>query len=94
MGNRGHNDEWVRVIGVVKDMHSGGLERLPIAQIYETQARSFDETENLVVYTDATVSLLRETIGSIDNSAVLTDTRRWKSGFETKTFPVAFRRCS
>ena len=70
---RGRNDEWVRVIGVVKDMHSGGLERLPIAQIYETQAQSFDETENLVVYTDASVGVLRETIGSLDRSAVLTD---------------------
>ncbi len=70
---RGKNDEWVRVIGVVKDMHSSGLERSPIAQIYETQAQSFDETENLVVYTDASESVLRETIGSIDRSAVLTD---------------------
>ena len=70
---RGRNDEWVRVIGVVKDMHSSGLERLPIAQIYETQAQSFDETENLVVYTDASVRVLRETIGSLDRSAVLTD---------------------
>jgi len=70
---RGRNDEWVRVIGVVKDMHSGGLERLPIAQIYETQAQSFDETANLVIYTDASVSVLRETIASLDRSAVLTD---------------------
>jgi putative ABC transport system permease protein len=35
---RGRNDDWVRVVGVVKDMHSNGLERSPIAQIYEAQA--------------------------------------------------------
>lgn len=40
---RGRNDEWVRVIGVVKDMHSRGLDRSPIAQIYEAQAQSLDE---------------------------------------------------
>jgi putative ABC transport system permease protein len=70
---RGRNDEWVRVIGVVRDMHSSGLERLPIAQIYETQAQSFDETSNLVVYTDASVGALREAVESIDHSAVLTN---------------------
>jgi predicted permease len=70
---RGRNDEWVRVIGVVKDMHSGGLERSPIAQIFEAQAQSLDETENLVVRTDATVGVLRDTIRSLDNTAVLTD---------------------
>jgi len=59
---RGRNDEWVRVIGVVKDMHSSGLERSPVAQIYEAQAQSLDETENLVVRTDATVGVLRNTI--------------------------------
>lgn len=70
---RGRNDEWVRVIGVVKDMHSSGLERSPVAQIYEAQAQSLDETENLVVRTDATVGVLRDTIRSLDNTAVLTD---------------------
>ena len=70
---RGRNDDWVRVIGVVKDMHSSGLERSPIAQIYETQAQSLDDTENLVVYTDASVADLRDAIGSLDRSAVLID---------------------
>ena len=39
------NDDWVRVIGVVKDMHTSGLERSPIAQIYETQAQALEGTE-------------------------------------------------
>src|SRR5439155_20078867 len=59
---RGRNDEWVRVIGVVKDMHSRGLERAPMAQIYEAQAQSLDETENLVVRTDASAGVLRDII--------------------------------
>jgi putative ABC transport system permease protein len=70
---RGRNDEWVRVIGVVKDMRSRGLERTPIAQIYEPQAQSLDETENLVLRTDASAELLRGIIRSIDKTAVLTD---------------------
>ena len=70
---RGRNDEWVRVVGVVKDMHSRGLERSPIAQIYEAQAQSLDETENLVVRTDASAEVLRDAIRSIDKTAVWTD---------------------
>jgi ABC-type antimicrobial peptide transport system permease subunit len=88
---RGRNDEWVRVIGVVKDMHSSGLERLPIAQIYETQAQSFDETENLVVYTDASVSVLRETIGSLDRSAVLTDVATLAARLQEQNLPRRFQ---
>src|ERR1039458_7368911 len=62
-----------RIVGVVKDMHSRGLERSPMAQIYEAQAQSLDETENLVVRTDASAGVLRDTIRSMDNTAVLTD---------------------
>lgn len=69
---RGWNDEWVRIIGVVKDMRSRGLDRTPMAQIYETQAQSLDEAENLVVRTDASAELLRSTIRAIDETAVLT----------------------
>lgn len=69
---RGRNDEWVRVVGVVKDMRSRGLDRAPMAQIYEPLAQSFDETANLVVRTDASAALLRDLIRSIDKTAVLT----------------------
>jgi predicted permease len=88
---RGRNDEWVRVIGVVKDMRSSGLERSPIAQIYETQAQSFDETENLVVYTDASVSVLREAIGSLDHSAVLTDVSTLAARLQEQNLPRRFQ---
>ena len=88
---RGRNDEWVRVIGVVKDVHSSGLERSPIAQIYETQAQSLDETENLVVHTDASVGSLRDTIRSLDNAAVLRDVSTLGVRLEEQTAPRRFQ---
>jgi putative ABC transport system permease protein len=88
---RGRNDDWVRVIGVVKDMHSSGLERSPIAQIYETQAQALDDTENLVVYTDASVADLRDAIGSLDRSAVLTDVTAMSSRLEEQNAPRRFQ---
>lgn len=89
---RGRNDEWVRVIGVVKDMHSTGLERSPIAQIFETQAQSLDETENMVVCTDATtVRVLRDTITSVDNTAVLTDVTTLGERLQEQNAPRRFQ---
>jgi predicted permease len=88
---RGRNDDWVRVIGVVKDMHSSGLERSPIAQIYETQAQALDDTENLVVYTDASVADLRDAIGSLDRSAVLTDVTAMSARLEEQNAPRRFQ---
>jgi predicted permease len=70
---RGRNDEWVRVVGVVKDMHSRGLERGPLAQIYEPQAQSYDETENIVVRANISAAVLRDTIRTVNKTAVWSD---------------------
>ncbi len=43
---RGKDDDWVTVVGVVKDVRSRGLERAPMSQIFEALAQSLDETEN------------------------------------------------
>ena len=72
---RGKNDDWVTVIGVVRDVHSQGPERAPIAQIFEAQSQSLDETEHLVV-SGAAAGLpeaLRQTIRALDRTAVLSD---------------------
>lgn len=73
---RGRNDEWVTVVGVVRDVHSRGLERAPMAQIFEAQAQSLDETENLIVSAGATTGIgeaIRHTIRDLDGTAVLSD---------------------
>jgi predicted permease len=90
---RGRNDDWVRVIGVVKDMHSSGLARIPIAQIYEAQAQSLDDTENLVVRTDATLGagVLRDTIRSLDSTAALTDVTTLRKQLQEQSAPRRFQ---
>jgi putative ABC transport system permease protein len=90
--SRGRNDEWVRVIGVVKDMHSRGVERSPMAQIYEAQAQSLDETENLVIRTDeTTVGVLRDTVGSLDDTAILTDMTTLGERLQEQNAPRRFQ---
>lgn len=87
---RGQNDDWVRVIGVVKDMHSRGLERSPMAQIYEAQAQSLDETENVVVRTNATAGVLRDAIRSVDKSAVWADVTTMEDRLREQNAPRRF----
>jgi predicted permease len=62
---RGRNDEWVTVVGLVADMRSHGLERAPMAEIYEVQAQRGEATPNLVVRTSADPMQLAPTIRSI-----------------------------
>jgi len=88
---RGRNDDWVRVIGVVKDMRSRGLERAPIAQIYEVQAQSLDETANLVVRTSASAEMLRNIVRSIDTTAVLTDVATLETRIREQNAPRRFQ---
>src|SRR6185369_12193617 len=42
--NYGKNDDWLTVVGVVKDMRGGGRERPPFSQIYEVQAQRGEDT--------------------------------------------------
>jgi predicted permease len=88
---RGRNDEWVRVIGVVKDMRSRGLERMPMAQVYEAQAQSLDETQNLVVRTSASAELLRSVIQSVDKTAVLPDVATMDTRLRQQNAPRRFQ---
>jgi putative ABC transport system permease protein len=50
---RGRNDDWVTVVGVVKDTRSGGLEKPAFSQIYEVQEQSTEQIGNLVIRTTA-----------------------------------------
>jgi predicted permease len=62
---RGRNDDWVTVVGLVADMRSHGLERAPMAEIYEVQAQRGEATPNLVVRTSSDPMQLAPTIRSI-----------------------------
>ncbi len=48
---RGKHDDWLTVVGLVRDTRSGGLERAPFSQIYEVQAQRGEPLGNLVIRT-------------------------------------------
>ena len=46
---RGKNDDWLTVVGLVKDRRTGGRERQPFAEIYQAHGVDDDNTPNFVI---------------------------------------------
>lgn len=93
---RGKHDDWITVVGEVRDTRSGGLEKAPFSEIYEMQAQSGEQLGNLVVRTAsdptplaaAARKLVHEvdplaTVPSIESMAQLLDVQLTQRRFET-----------
>lgn len=72
---RGQHDDWLTVVGVVKDTHSGGLEKNPFSQIYEVQAQRGDQLNNLVIRTSRNPAALalsaRSLVRNLNHNAII-----------------------
>jgi predicted permease len=73
---RGHNDEWLTIIGVVRDMHRGGMENASTPHVYEWYRQAgVAGTENLVVRAagdpHTLAASLRASVRTEDPSAIL-----------------------
>jgi predicted permease len=92
---RGHNDEWVTVVGLVADMRSHGLERAPMAEIYEVQAQSGEATPNVVVRTSSDplqlAQTLRSTLHSVDKDVVVSGVTTMEGVLREQTAPRRFQ---
>ena len=92
---RGQNDDWVTVVGLVADMRSHGLERAPMAEIYEAQAQSGEATPNLVVRTSSGPVLpaetIRATLRSLDKGVILSGIETMQDVLHEQTAPRRFQ---
>ena len=72
---RGQHDDWLTIVGVVKDTRSGGLEKNPFSQIYEVQSQRGDQLNNLVIRTSgnpaAFASAVRSIVRKLNHNAVI-----------------------
>ena len=72
---RGQHDDWLTIVGVVKDTHSGGLEKNPFSQIYEVQSQRGDQLNNLVIRTSgdptALASATRSIVRKLNHNAAI-----------------------
>ncbi len=72
---RGHNDDWVTVIGVVRDLRTHGLERAATPHVYEWYRQADNPTPDIVVRAtgnpDAIASQLRRVVRAQAPAAIL-----------------------
>jgi predicted permease len=72
---RGHNDDWVTVIGVVRDIRTHGLERASTPHVYEWYRQADNPTPDIVVRAagnpDAIASELRSVVRTEAPMAIL-----------------------
>jgi predicted permease len=94
---RGHNDDWLTVVGVVRDMRRSGLDKDPIPHIYQpdTQAPDGYMTADLVVrVVSASASPaqpLRAMVREIDSSAILSSVTTMQSELSDELSPRRFQ---
>lgn len=93
---RGQHDDWLTVVGEVKDTRSGGVEKAPYSQIFEVQTQSNEQLGNFVIRTatdpaplaTAAGNIIHQanpsaTIPSIETMEQLLDTQLMQRRFET-----------
>jgi predicted permease len=79
---RGHNDDWVTVIGVVRNMRRNGLERESVPHVFEWYKQSASAPPDLVVrttgYPHRAAASLRALVRDLDATAILSSVTTMK----------------
>jgi len=94
---RGHNDDWLTVVGVVHDMRRSGLEKNPTPHVFEPcgQALDGDRTGALVVRTTGTsrsiAAAVRATVRELSNTAILSNVSTMEDQLAEQLSPRRFQ---
>ncbi len=92
---RGHNDEWLTVIGVVRDMRRSGVEKRPIPHIYEWYRQAGGAPADLVVRTTgdprALAGVLRSVVRGFDHRAILSSVTTMEQQLSEQLSPRRFQ---
>jgi len=92
---RGRKDDWLTVVGLVKDTHSGGLEKAPFSQIYEVQSQRGEQLNNLVLRTAgdpaAVAASVRSILHQINPNAVVANVSTMEQLFDAQTAARRFQ---
>ena len=92
---RGHNDDWITVIGVVRDIRTHGLERAPTPHVYEWYRQADNPTPDIVVRASgkpaAIASELRGIVRSEAPTAILSSVTTVQEQLSQQLAPRRFQ---
>jgi Acidobacterial duplicated orphan permease len=94
---RGHNDDWLTVVGIVRNMRRGGLENNPTPHVFEPyrQALDGDRTGDLVVRTmgnsHTAAAALREAVRELSGTAILSNVSTMEEQLADQLSPRRFQ---
>jgi len=92
---RGRIDDWLTVVGVVRDMHRHGLERQPTPHVFEWHSQSGGVTPDLVVRTTGkpakSAAALRDAVRSLDPAAIVSNVTTLERQLSDQMSPRRFQ---
>jgi len=94
---RGKSDDWLTVVGIIRDMRRSGLERGPIPHVYEPYTQAIDgyRTSDLVVRfigaSGALAQPLRSVVREIDHTAILSSVTTMEQQLSEQLSPRRFQ---
>jgi len=94
---RGYNDDWLTVVGVVRDMRRSGLEKNPTPHVFEPygQALDGDRTAALVVRTTddsrGVAATLRAAVRELSTTAILSNVSTMEDQLAEQVSPRRFQ---
>ncbi len=94
---RGKSDDWLTVVGIIRDMRRSGLERAPIPHVYEPYTQAIDgyRTSDLVARVTgppgALTKPLRALVREIDPSAILSSVTTMEQQLSEQLSPRRFQ---
>jgi predicted permease len=93
---RGHNDDWLTVVGIVRDMRRSGLEREPIPHVYQpstqtSESRTADVIVRVIGSPASIAQPLRAIVREVDESAVVSAVTTMEEQLSEQLSPRRFQ---
>jgi len=91
---RGNNDDWLTVVGVVRNMRRSGLEREPIPHIFQPSTQAGASTADVIVRlvgSPASVQAVRAVVREVDENAVVSSVTTMEEQLSEQLSPRRFQ---
>jgi len=92
---RGNNDEWLTIVGIVRNMRRSGLEREPIPHIFQPSTQAGGSTADVIIRVVgspvSTAHALRAVVREVDENAVVSSVTTMEEQLSEQLSPRRFQ---